>query len=123
MRNEISEFGSILLFIIGGLAFIIAGLFSAKIIRSHKPNEEKLSIYECGEEPIGGAWVNFNIRFYIIALIFLLFDVEIVLLFPVLARMAGSFSFPLMVGTFIFLIILVLGLFHEWNEGSLDWAQ
>nr|QTT61263.1 NADH dehydrogenase subunit 3 [Tritia elata] len=86
-------------------------------------DREKNSPFECGFDPIKSARLPFSLRFFLLAIIFLIFDVEIVLLFPVLASMTGSFSFPLMMGTFIFLIILILGLFHEWNEGSLDWAQ
>lgn len=86
-------------------------------------DREKNSPFECGFDPIKSARLPFSLRFFLLAIIFLIFDVEIVLLFPVLARIAGSFSFSLIIGTFIFLIILVLGLFHEWNEGSLDWAQ
>ncbi len=135
MTNEISEFGAMLLFIIGGLAVVAGGLFTGRIIRSHKPNEEKLTTYECGEEPLGGAWVNFNLRFYIIALIFLLFDVEIVLLFPwatVFGRselinnpeggqyLWGWFS---LTEAFIFVFILVLGLVYAWAKGHLDWIR
>nr|AWH01868.1 NADH dehydrogenase subunit 3 [Reticunassa festiva]UBD06957.1 NADH dehydrogenase subunit 3 [Reticunassa festiva] len=86
-------------------------------------DREKNSPFECGFDPIKSARLPFSMRFFLLAIIFLIFDVEIVLLFPVLASMTGSFSFPLMIGTFIFLMILILGLFHEWNEGSLDWAQ
>nr|YP_009480395.1 NADH dehydrogenase subunit 3 [Nassarius fraterculus]ANH54171.1 NADH dehydrogenase subunit 3 [Nassarius fraterculus] len=86
-------------------------------------DREKNSPFECGFDPIKSARLPFSMRFFLLAIIFLIFDVEIVLLFPVLASMTGSFSLPLMIGTFIFLMILILGLFHEWNEGSLDWAQ
>nr|QTT61354.1 NADH dehydrogenase subunit 3 [Tritia sp. p LAG-2017] len=86
-------------------------------------DREKNSPFECGFDPIKSARLPFSLRFFLLAIIFLIFDVEIVLLFPVLASMTSSFSFPLMGGTFIFLMILILGLFHEWNEGSLDWAQ
>nr|YP_009490346.1 NADH dehydrogenase subunit 3 [Reticunassa hiradoensis]AWH61684.1 NADH dehydrogenase subunit 3 [Reticunassa hiradoensis] len=86
-------------------------------------DREKNSPFECGFDPIKSARLPFSMRFFLLAIIFLIFDVEIVLLFPVLASMSGSFSLPLMIGMFIFLMILILGLFHEWNEGSLDWAQ
>nr|YP_010360281.1 NADH dehydrogenase subunit 3 [Nassarius gregarius]UNQ32892.1 NADH dehydrogenase subunit 3 [Nassarius gregarius] len=86
-------------------------------------DREKNSPFECGFDPIKSARLPFSMRFFLLAIIFLIFDVEIVLLFPVLASMTGSFSLPLMIGTFIFLMILILGLFHEWNEGLLDCAQ
>nr|QFG38867.1 NADH dehydrogenase subunit 3 [Taron dubius] len=86
-------------------------------------DREKSSPFECGFDPIKSARLPFSLRFFLLAIIFLIFDVEIVLLFPVLASMGMSFSLSLVLGSFIFLVILTLGLFHEWNEGSLDWAQ
>nr|AEP39146.1 NADH dehydrogenase subunit 3 [Oncomelania hupensis hupensis] len=86
-------------------------------------DREKNSPFECGFDPIKSARLPFSLRFFLLAIIFLIFDVEIVLLFPVLVSMASSFSLSALVGAFIFLVILVIGLFHEWNEGSLDWAQ
>nr|QFG38800.1 NADH dehydrogenase subunit 3 [Aeneator benthicolus] len=86
-------------------------------------DREKSSPFECGFDPIKSARLPFSLRFFLLAIIFLIFDVEIVLLFPILASMVTSLSLALVFGTFIFLVILILGLFHEWNEGSLDWAQ
>nr|QNV49100.1 NADH dehydrogenase subunit 3 [Isara chinensis] len=86
-------------------------------------DREKSSPFECGFDPIKSARLPFSMRFFLLAIIFLIFDVEIVLLFPILASMWVSISLALLSGLFIFLIILIVGLFHEWNEGSLDWAQ
>nr|YP_009509762.1 NADH dehydrogenase subunit 3 [Aeneator recens]AXF46378.1 NADH dehydrogenase subunit 3 [Aeneator recens] len=86
-------------------------------------DREKSSPFECGFDPIKSARLPFSLRFFLLAIIFLIFDVEIVLLFPILASMVTSLSLALVFGAFIFLVILILGLFHEWNEGSLDWAQ
>nr|QBL75788.1 NADH dehydrogenase subunit 3 [Harpago chiragra] len=86
-------------------------------------DREKSSPFECGFDPIKSARLPFSLRFFLLAIIFLIFDVEIVLLFPALAMMMSGFSFQVILGTFLFLVILILGLFHEWNEGSLDWAQ
>nr|QFG38893.1 NADH dehydrogenase subunit 3 [Colus islandicus] len=86
-------------------------------------DREKSSPFECGFDPIKSARIPFSLRFFLLAIIFLIFDVEIVLLFPILVSMISSFSLSLVFGTFIFLVILIVGLFHEWNEGSLDWAQ
>nr|YP_009503289.1 NADH dehydrogenase subunit 3 [Bathytoma punicea]AXA45199.1 NADH dehydrogenase subunit 3 [Bathytoma punicea] len=86
-------------------------------------DREKSSPFECGFDPIKSARLPFSLRFFLLAIIFLIFDIEIVLLFPILVSMASNMSLSLMLGLFIFLVILILGLFHEWNEGSLDWAQ
>nr|QHD26816.1 NADH dehydrogenase subunit 3 [Melo melo] len=86
-------------------------------------DREKSSPFECGFDPIKSARLPFSLRFFLLAIIFLIFDVEIVLLFPVLSSMFVSVTVSLLFGSFIFLVILVLGLFHEWNQGSLDWAQ
>nr|YP_010447194.1 NADH dehydrogenase subunit 3 [Tibia fusus]UTM92202.1 NADH dehydrogenase subunit 3 [Tibia fusus] len=86
-------------------------------------DREKSSPFECGFDPIKSARLPFSLRFFLLAIIFLIFDVEIVLLFPALATVMSGLSLELAIGIFLFLIILILGLFHEWNEGSLDWAQ
>lgn len=86
-------------------------------------DREKNSPFECGFDPIKSARLPFSLRFFLLAIIFLIFDVEIVLLFPVLASIFGRFRLKTLIGCSIFLVILIVGLFHEWNEGSLDWAQ
>ncbi|GAB4134099.1 MAG: NADH-quinone oxidoreductase subunit A [Raineya sp.] len=128
----LTEFGKVLVFLIGGVLFLLAALFVSWLIRPKKPNPEKLSPYECGEEPIGSAWHAFPARYYIIALVFLLFDVEIVFLFP-WATIFGKqelhqatqtqwtwFAFTEM---FIFIAILGLGLAYVWAKGYLDWVK
>src|SRR6187431_968790 len=81
-QTYLSAFGEVLLFLVVGIIFIVVTQLVSKILRPSRPNPEKLSSYESGEEAVGSAWVQFNIQFYIIALIFLLFEVEIVFLFP-----------------------------------------
>ena len=78
----INGFGTVGLFILGGLGFILIALMVGKLLRPYRPNEEKLTTYESGEDPINNAWGQFNLRFYIIALVFILFEVELVFLFP-----------------------------------------
>jgi NADH-quinone oxidoreductase subunit A len=127
----LSDFGYILLFIIAAIAFTALILFLAKLIRPSRPNEEKLSTYESGEEPDGNANVRFNIRFYIIALIFVLFDVELIFLFPwatvfgnrhLIEITDGLWGWFALVEMFIFIGILVLGLAYAWIKGHLDWV-
>jgi NADH-quinone oxidoreductase subunit A len=128
----ISEFGEILLFIIGGAVFILITLFVSRMIRPNRPNPEKLATYESGEEPISAAWTQFNVRFYIIALIFLLFEVEIVLLFPWVTVFAkkefveetkGQWGWFALVEAVIFILVLGLGLAYAWVNGFLDWIK
>src|SRR5687768_7873859 len=80
--TQLSDFGVILLFIVGAIAFVVLALVVSWLIRPSRPNYEKLTSYECGEDPVGNAWGQFNVRFYIIALIFILFEVEILFIFP-----------------------------------------
>lgn len=133
MENQnLTDFGYILLFIIGSLAFIVFGLLATSLIRPKRPNEEKLSIYECGEESRGTAWASFNIRFYVIALIFILFDVELVFLFPwatvfgqqkYIEETEGLWGWFALTEMFIFIGVLVLGLVYAWRFGYLDWLK
>ncbi|MGB0521939.1 MAG: NADH-quinone oxidoreductase subunit A [Flammeovirgaceae bacterium] len=128
----LSDFAYLLLFLIGGLIFASIGLFAASMIRPKRPNPEKLTSYECGEDPTGSAWGNFNIRFYIVALIFILFDVEIVFLFPwatvfgqqeLIENTSGLWGWFSLAEMFIFLCILALGLAYAWRKGFLDWVR
>ncbi len=118
----LSQFGIILLFFIVSAMFVVAGMFGARLLRPSRPNEEKLSTYECGEEPVGDSWVKFNVRFYVVALIFLVFDVEVVFLFPwaLVYQKLGMFAFIEMM---IFLAILVAGYIYVWVKGDLDWDK
>src|SRR5919201_548490 len=74
--------GYIVLFLVVGVGFILVHLLLGKLLRPAKPSAEKLTIYECGEPTIGSAWVQFDLRFYVVALLFVIFDVEVVFFFP-----------------------------------------
>lgn len=117
-----TEFSKIFAYIALSAAFVVIALLFAKLIRPHRPTNEKLTTYECGENPEGNSWIKFNIRFYVIALIFLIFDVEVVLLFPwaIAYKEYGIFGF--LVGI-IFLVILGLGIVYEWKKGDLEWER
>lgn len=131
-NTRLSDFGAVLLFLIGGMIFIALVMLTAYLIRPHRPNEEKVSVYECGEEPSGTAWGKFNIRFYVIALIFILFDVELVFLFPwatvfaqknLLVSTSGRWGWYTLIEMLIFIIILALGLAYAWKKGFLNWEK
>lgn len=118
----LTDFGRILLFFIIGALFVAGGLVTSWILRPKRPYPDKLTSYECGELPIGDAYVKFNIRFYVVALIFLIFDVEVVFLFPwaIVYQNLGAFAFIEMV---IFLAILLVGYAYVWRKGDLDWDK
>jgi NADH-quinone oxidoreductase subunit A len=118
----LTDFGRILIFLLIGVVFTAGGLIFSWLLRPHRPYPEKLSTYECGEEPVGGSWVRLNVRFYVVALIFLIFDVEVVVLFPwaVVFKNFGVFAFLEMV---VFLAILIVGFAYVWVKGDLDWDK
>jgi NADH-quinone oxidoreductase subunit A len=118
----LTEFGRVLIFLIVGALFVAIGLLVAWLLRPHRPYPSKLATYECGETPIGDTRVRFNIRFYVVALIFLIFDVEVVFLFPwaTVYRDLGWFAFIEMV---VFLTILFVGYAYVWRKGDLDWDK
>jgi NADH-quinone oxidoreductase subunit A len=118
----ITEFGRVLIFLIVGGVFVAGGLLFAWLLRPNRPYPGKLTTYECGEVPVGDTRVRFNIRFYVIALIFLIFDVEVVFLFPwaVVYKNLGWFAFIEML---VFLGILLTGYAYVWRKGDLDWDK
>lgn len=118
----LTEFGKVLIFIILAIVFVIITLFINKLIRPNRPTFEKQKVYECGENPEGSPWVKFNIRFYVVALIFLIFDVEVVLLFPWALTYKDFGVYGFLVGL-IFLLVLGLGMAYEWRKGDLEWAR
>jgi NADH-quinone oxidoreductase subunit A len=128
---QISEFGKILIFLIVGVVAIGGLFFTNRLLAPRNPNAEKLSTYECGEEPTGNAWLPFNSRFYVIALVFLLFDVEMVFVFPwatvfgnrEIIALDARWGWVSLTEMFIFLGILILGLAYVWRKGDLNWIK
>lgn len=116
----LTDFGYVLLFIATGAIFVGIALFVSKLIRPDRPNATKLMTYECGEVPFGDARVQFNNRFYIIGLMFLIFEVEILLLFPwaVVFKEIGWFAFAAM---FVFVFLIFIGFIYELGKGELKW--
>uniref|UniRef100_A0AB39A6N3 NADH-ubiquinone oxidoreductase chain 3 n=1 Tax=Demicryptochironomus minus TaxID=3231393 RepID=A0AB39A6N3_9DIPT len=113
------------LLIMASIIFIIAFIvmFLSSILSKKKNSDrEKLSPFECGFNPMNSSRLPFSIRFFLIAIIFLIFDVEIALILPMILTLKSS---NLMIWTYtslIFILILIIGLFHEWNQGSLNWT-
>jgi NADH-quinone oxidoreductase subunit A len=116
------SFTGILIFFIAGALVVVAALLASRLLAPNRPNAVKLSTYECGEEPVGSPWIRFNTRFYVIALIFLVFDVEVLFLFPWAVNLKGMGMFA-WVDMAVFILILAIGLAYVWGKGDLDWVK
>lgn len=123
------EFGAVLVFAMVAVGFALGGITLSRILGPRFPNPEKASIYECGERPIGVAWFNFNPRFYLVALVFVIFEVDIALTFPVVAvyrewaQASASLAWVAFVELFLFTAILAVGLVWVWAHGDLEWVK
>jgi len=115
-----NSFVSIGLFIIIAVVFPFIALGIAWVLRPKKPNPIKSQTYECGLETYGDAWVQFRAQYYLFALIFVVFDIEAVFLYP-WAVAYGKLGLFALVEMFIFLAILVVGLAYAWRKGALEW--
>ena len=106
---------------------VVGALLVGRLLRPHNPTDLKLTPYECGEEPQGAAWSNFNVRFYVVALIFIIFDVEGALMFPVATvfkKFVAIGQGGAILATFLlFVTVLVLGIVYCWSKGDLDWVK
>ncbi|WP_207533204.1 NADH-quinone oxidoreductase subunit A [Desertivirga arenae] len=129
--SQLTEFGKIFIFLLIGILLVCGTLFLSKVLAPDKPTPLKLTSYECGEEPTGNSWVQFNSRFYVIALIFLLFDVEMIFIFPwttVFGQKSLLAAEPMwgwltLIEMFVFVGILIIGLVYVWKRGDLDWIK
>jgi NADH-quinone oxidoreductase subunit A len=118
----LTAYAAVLAFLVVAIAFLAVNLLAWKVIRPSRFSEEKLTTYECGENPVGSAWIQFNIRFYVFALIFIIFDVEAVFLLPwaVVFRELGVLAY---VEGLVFIAILVVALAYVWSKGDLEWVR
>ena len=116
----VSDFAAVAVFLLLGIGFVLFTFLLSKLIRPSAPNPIKQSTYECGEDPFGSGWIQFNVRFYIFALMFVIFDVETVFLFPwaVAYQSLGLFA---LVEMLVFIGILLFGLAYAWRKGLLKW--
>ena len=120
--NFLTAHAAILTFMVLVVAFLVGGLVFWWVIRPSRFSEEKQTTYECGENPEGSAWIQFNIRFYVFALIFIIFDVEAVFLLPwaVVFKRLGLLAF---VEGLVFIAILAVALIYVWRKGDLEWVR
>ena len=127
---------SVTLFVVFGAAFVLLNLVVGAIARPQVPNPEKSAVYECGEPSIGSSWVQFDLRFYIVALVFLIFDVEVALFYPWavaygsapdLAASLGVTTADIrqvaLVDMLFFFGVLLVGFAYLWRFGYLDWVR
>lgn len=109
------------------VGLVLVSVFFAQVLRPFKPTALKEQAYECGEDPVGTAWSNFNVRFYVVSLIFIVFDVEGALMFPVAAifkKFVEIGEGGVLVGSLlIFISVLVFGVIYCWSKGDLDWVR
>ena len=129
--GQLSEYGKILIIILVGIFLVAMTIMAGRMLSVKKPNPQKLSTYECGEDAVGSSWIQFNPRFYVIALIFLLFDVELIFIFP-WATVFGQADYIAadarwgwftLIEMSLFVGILILGLIFVWVKGDLEWVK
>nr|QTZ19000.1 NADH dehydrogenase subunit 3 [Manota sp. WQY001] len=111
------------MFIFISLLSYIMIMISSLISKKTFIDREKASPFECGFDPKSSSRLPFSLQFFLIAIIFLIFDIEIVLLMPIITIMKLSNIYNLSYTTLLFILILLLGLFHEWNQGALEWSN
>ena len=116
----LAEYFPILLFILVGLAVGVAPMVLGKLLGPNRPDPEKLSPYECGFEAFEDARMKFDVRYYLVAILFILFDLEIAFLFPWAATL-NEIGFAGFLAMMVFLAILTVGFIYEWMKGALEW--
>ena len=121
------EFGTILVFLAAGAGFVFVNILISRLLQPRNPDPEKLATYECGEEPKGDARIRYNFRFYTVALTFIIFEAEILFMFPWAIifgdEVAAGNGFITFIKGIIFIGILALGLAYAWAKGDLDWVK
>ena len=116
----LGEYFPILMFLLVGLAIGVLPVALGRVFVPHKPDPEKLSPYECGFEAFEDARMKFDVRYYLVAILFILFDLEIAFLFP-WATVLNDIGLAGFVSMMVFLAILVVGFVYEWQKGALEW--
>ena len=121
------QFSVVLAYLAVSVVAVGAALLLGRFLRPHLPDDQKAQTYECGERPIGSAWFNFNPRFYLFALVFIVFDVEIALTYPVAVVVrdwiANGQGMVAVVEIALFVAVLIAALAYVWGKGELDWSR
>ena len=116
----LAEYFPILLFILVGVGIGVVPILLGKLLAPNRPDPEKLSPYECGFEAFEDARMKFDVRYYLVAILFILFDLEIAFLFPWAATL-NEIGFAGFLAMMVFLAILTVGFIYEWMKGALEW--
>ena len=120
-------FMPVLILIVLAVVIVVGGHLISVLLSPKNPSVLKSTAYECGEEPVGSAWSMFNVRFYVVGLIFIIFDVESVLMFPVVSVFKKfnekGLGLVVLIEIFVFILILVAGIAYCWRKGDLDWVK
>ncbi len=118
--DYLSDYLPIFIFFAIASAIALVMVVIPFIVACQRPDREKLSAYECGFEPFSDARTTFDVRFYLVAILFIIFDLEIAFLFPwaITLKQVGVYSF---ISMMIFLIVLTIGFVYEWKKGALEW--
>lgn len=116
----LSTYAFLGIFFVAAVSFPIIPLILAWLIRPKRPTEIKQSTYECGLETMGDIWVQFKVQYYLYALAFVIFDIEVVFLYPWAVALPGMGGFAL-IAMAVFLFILVFSLIYDWRKGALEW--
>jgi len=121
------DFANVLVFLLLAVAFGAALMFAGRFIRPRISEVNKDMAYECGEPPVGNAWIQFNFRFYLVAIVFVIFDVEIAFMFPVAVVFrrwveSGQGAVALL-EVLVFVLVLFVGLIYVWSKGDLRWSK
>jgi NADH-quinone oxidoreductase subunit A len=111
---------SLILLIICAIVFSAGGIFASSLLAKHSKNSQKGQAYECGVPTIGQSWIQFNVGYYLFALLFLIFDVELVFLYP-WAVVVKEIGMPALIEIIIFIFILFLGFLYAHRKGALKW--
>ena len=121
------HFAAVLVFLLVACLFLAITLTLGRLVRPSTPTPEKGAVYECGEQALGAGWFNFNPRFYVVALVFLIFDIEVAFTYPVatvFGRYVATGAGALALGEIAaFIAVLALGLAYVWRRGDLEWLR
>ena len=121
------DFSMAMVFLAVGAGFVLVALAAGALIRPRRTVAARNETYECGEPPVGAGWYNFNPRFYIMALVFLIFDVEVAVTYPVVAALrrwaANGKGVTAFLEIVVFLLVLFVGLVFLWKRGDLEWIK